>query len=78
MTVTWNAPAVDSCNPAASAYVVYLYSAATGTGVESEVVGNTMTATGLTPNTYYIATIINWNGSRWVGWSNWSNWILAT
>lgn len=71
--MTWTAP--TTCGPTPY-YAVALYSASTNTFAESEVSGTSFQATGLIPNTYYIATVTAYNGAAWSAWSTYSNWVL--
>lgn len=75
-TVQWSAPADDGGSPV-QAYSIYQWGSDRSQRMY-ETFGTSVTATGLSPGTYYIYTITAWNGVGWSGWSAWSNWALAS
>jgi len=74
LTLSWTAP--TSCAPVI-AYAIYIYGSDASAQMQ-ETAGGSFMVSGLTPNTYYTATITAYSMNGWSAWSNWGSWVPAS
>lgn len=74
LTLTWTAP--TSCAPV-TAYAVYFYGSDLSSQMQ-ETMTNSFTVGGLTPGTYYTATVTAYSSNGWSAWSDWGAWVAAS